>query len=375
MHDPCRLLLLVLLFALILITIHVAVAQETQQVQETQRVHWAPVPFDPNESVTGGLKTLTNPQERAAALELLDHARQNYTFYGPHSPAFTMKVSFASSGQSQYEGSGTMQETWVGRGDRWTAKIGSAEILRIIYGGRMWSDNPSAPIPMRVQMVRSSLLWPVMNARPRVMLRAAAATIAGKSVMCMLTSGGLIDVEQPRHWVEEEYCVDPESKNLMLWSVAPGHYVYYDYTTSTSFQGHVVANDISIYQAGSRVMRIHIDGIEDASGVKPESLRPSPEVMAKGQSFGLGSPMKYPIPVPTRQGVIPTTVQPVFVHATIDREGRVIEAEALQNSNPELAAKAIETVKSSNQGPGQAQREVFVNVEFMSGNRQVATTH
>ena len=85
--------------------------------------------------------------------------------------------------------------------------------------------------------------------------------------------------------------------------------------------------------------------------------------------------MKYPIPVPTRQGVIPTTVQPVFVHATIDREGRVIEAEALQNSNPELAAKAIDTVKSSNQGPGRVQREVFVNVEFMSGNRQVATTH
>jgi hypothetical protein len=63
------------------------------------------------------------------------------------------------------------------------------------------------------------------------------------------------------------------------------------------------------------------------------------------------------------------------VHATIDREGRVIEAEALQNSNPELAEKAIETLKNSNQGRSQGQREVFVNVEFMSGTRQVAATH
>ena len=122
-------------------------------------------------------------------------------------------------------------------------------------------------------------------------------------------------------------------------------------------------------------MQIHVDGIEDASGVKPESLRPSPEVMAKGPSFALGFPMKYPITVPTRQGVIPTVVQPVFVHATIDREGRVIEAEALQNSNPELAEKAIQTLKNSNQGRSQVQREVFVNVEFMSGSRQLAATH
>ena len=86
--------------------------------QEAPRRQWAAVPYDPSEPVTGGLKALTNPQERSAALELLDRARQNYTFYGPHAPAFTMKVSFTSNGQSQYEGSGSMQETWTGRGDR-----------------------------------------------------------------------------------------------------------------------------------------------------------------------------------------------------------------------------------------------------------------
>ncbi len=234
--------------------------------QEMPRVQWAPVPADPNEPVTTGLKALTNPQERAVALQLLDHARQNYTFYGPHAPSFTMKVSFASSGQSQYEGQGSMQETWIGRGDRWSAKLGSTETLRIIYKGQMWSDNPSAPVPMRVQMVRDALLWPVMNVPPRVMLRAAAATLSGKSAMCILVSGAMADVDQPRHWVEKEYCIDPESGNLLVWSEAPGHFVYYDYTTPVSFQGHVVANDISIYEAGSRVMQIQVDSITDASG-------------------------------------------------------------------------------------------------------------
>jgi len=342
--------------------------------QEAPRRQWAAVPYDPSEPVTGGLKALTNPQERSAALELLDRARQNYTFYGPHAPAFTMKVSFTSSGQSLYEGSGSMQETWIGRGDHWTARIGSTETQRFIYRGQMWGDNPSAPVPMRVQMARSALLWPVGTPWARVMLRASAATIAGKSAMCILTSGGMAIVEQPRHWVEKEYCIEPETGNLLVWSEAPGHFVFYDYTTSTEFQGHVVANDVSIYEAGHRVMQIHVDGIEDASSVKPESLQPTPQLMAKGPSFGLSFPMKFPLFVGSGQAMQPTTIpgqasqpttiQSVFVHATIDREGKVIEAEALQSSNPELAEKAIETVRSRNQGSSGTQREVYINVEF-----------
>lgn len=334
--------------------------------QERPRLQTAPVPYDPSEPVTGGLKALTNPQERSAALELLDRARQNYTFYGPHAPAFTMKVSFTSSGQSQYEGSGSMQETWIGQADHWSAKIGSTDTERFIYRNRMWSDNPSAPVPMRVQMARSALLWPVQTPWARVMLRASAATIGGKSAMCILTSGGLEIVDQPRHWVEKEYCIDPENGNLLVWSEAPGHFVFYDYTTTAQFQGHVVANDISIFEDGHRVMQIHVDGIEDASSVKPESLQPTAQLMAKGPSFGLGSPMKFPLFVGAGQGVPAAMIQSVFVHATIDRAGKVIEAEALQNSNPELAEKAIEALKSSNQGNSGMQREVYVNVELPS---------
>jgi|SRR5581483_9205631 len=345
---------------------------------EPPQISWAPVPFDANEPATSGLKVLTNPQERSAALQLLDRARQNYTFYGPHTPAFTMKLSFTSNGPLQYEGQGMMQETWIGYGaDRWSARIGSAETLRLFAGRHTWSDNPAAPIPLRVQMARSALLWPVVNPRPRVMLRAGAATVEGKAAMCILTSESMPVVDQPRHWVEKEYCVDPEGGNLLLWSEAPGHYVLYDYTTSTEFQGHVVANDISIYEAGSRVMQIHLDSLQDASGVDPQSLRPTAQLMAKGPSFGLRPPVKFPMRVPAPQGTVITSIQPVFVHATIDKNGHAIEAEALQNSNPELTSRALDLVKNSNEGEAEAQREAFIDVEFLQGNRnaQVAAAH
>jgi hypothetical protein len=82
--------------------------------------------------------------------------------------------------------------------------------------------------------------------------------------------------------------------------------------------------------------------------------------------------MRFPIPVTDAKGVMPTAIQPVLVHATIDRDGHVLEAEALQNSNPELAAKAIDIVRSRMQSRGSVQREAFVNVEFKTGTRQVA---
>lgn len=340
--------------------------------QEREPLQWSAVPYDANEPVTGGVKALTNPKERSAALELLDRARQNYTLYGPHQPAFNLKVSFTSYGTSQYEGQGTMEETWVGRADRWSARIGSAQVLRVIYGGQFFSDNPSGSIPMRVQMVRDALLWPVVNPWPRVMLRATAVTIEGKAAMCVLTSGSMSTADEPRHWVEKEYCVDPETGNMLVTSEAPGHFVFYDYTSSTEFQGHVVANDISIYEAGARVMKIHVDALTDASDVTPESLRPTPEMMAKGVSFGLSAPVKFPIRVYPPPGPVPTVIQPVFVHATVDRDGHVIEAETLQNSNSELAARALETVKNYRRGTSATQREEFVNVQFLTGNKQVA---
>ena len=155
----------------------------------------------------------------------------------------------------------------------------------------------------------------------------------------MVSSLGVQDTDQPRHWVEREYCVEPQNGNLVVWSEAPGHYVVYDYTSSIQFAGHVIAGDVTTYEAGHQVMKIHVDSIEEASGVKPESLAPTREILAKGPSFMLGLQSRFPFRVAAPSGTIPNLIQPVIVHAALDRSGRVLEAEALQNSNPRIGSK------------------------------------
>ena len=365
--------------AVLLATFSVAFAQQTVQtpaiqpeVVQPQPLKWAPVPPDANELVTSPPRALTDPQDRAIVLGLLDRARQNYNFFAPKLQPFLLKARFVSSGQLPYEGQGTMEQIWNDRFNRWTAKIGSMETVRIGIGRNMWSDDPSAPVPLRVQMARSALLWPVDSIAPRAMLRAADTSLGGKALICVLSSLGVQDTDQPRHWVEREYCVEPQNGNLVVWSEAPGHYVVYDYTSSIQFAGHVIAGDVTIYEAGHQVMKIHVDSIEDASGINPESLVPSREILAKGPSFMLGLQSRFPFRVAAPSGTIPNLIQPVIVHASLDRSGHVLEAEALQNSNPELAANAIDKLKSGTWGTSPWQREVFVDVEFLVGNQQVA---
>ena len=59
------------------------------------------------------------------------------------------------------------------------------------------------------------------------------------------------------------------------------------------------------------------------------------------------------------------------IHASIDDEGKVIEAEALQNSDPSLSEAALSLVRKSTYPPrtrarGPVQTEVFIKVEFGS---------
>jgi hypothetical protein len=64
-----------------------------------------------------------------------------------------------------------------------------------------------------------------------------------------------------------------------------------------------------------------------------------------------------------------TIVQPVIVHATLDVDGHVVEAEALQNVDAVLSRSAVELVQRRNFGSGirndgaPQQREVFVTVQ------------
>ena len=62
-------------------------------------------------------------------------------------------------------------------------------------------------------------------------------------------------------------------------------------------------------------------------------------------------------------------IEPVIVHAVLDKKGRVVEAEALRHSDSLLSEAALAIVERSNYAKRDegrpVQREAFINVQFV----------
>jgi hypothetical protein len=116
-----------------------------------------PPPPDLLEMVTREPQTLTKPADRAAALDLLDRAWQNYNLHDISTP-YSLKVSFETNMGAQVEGQGTMEELSDGGAHwRWSARLQDSLVVRIGSDERVYGTNPSEPVPLRVQMIRSAL--------------------------------------------------------------------------------------------------------------------------------------------------------------------------------------------------------------------------
>ena len=125
----------------------------------------APLPYDPLELATGPTVVPDTPEKRAVLLNLLERARQNSAMHTPGTAPFTLKVSFNSvGGDSHSQGYGEVEETWLnGQTWRWSARLGDYSQLRIFYEGAAYDDKPRGHIPLRIQMVRNSVFWPVVG--------------------------------------------------------------------------------------------------------------------------------------------------------------------------------------------------------------------
>ena len=120
-----------------------------------------PPPFDPHEMVTREPRTLSRVADRKVALDLLDRTRQNYNLRDITTP-YELKVSFETNGAAQSEGAGAMDEVSDGGSHwRWTAELQGVHVTRIGSDGRVYGTNASEPVPLRVQMVRAALHWPI----------------------------------------------------------------------------------------------------------------------------------------------------------------------------------------------------------------------
>jgi hypothetical protein len=187
----------------------------------------------------------------------------------------------------------------------------------------------------------------------------------------MLISGGGNDATATpgRRWEETEYCIDPKTGLLRTYSEAPGIYNVYDYSETLQFHGRTLARQISIVEDGVTVLQIHLDSLTDAANSDPDQFVPTKKMLSHGPGDILTGPFRFPQSVaapPGHNGV----VQPVIVHAVLDKKGHVVEAEALQHTDPALSEAALAIVEHSNyprpeNGGRPVQREAFINVRFV----------
>ena len=324
-----------------------------------------PPPPDPHEMVTREPRTLTKPADRSAALDLLDRARQNFNLHDISTP-YALKVSFETNGAAEMEGEWTMDEISDGESHwRWMAQLGDSVVIRIGANGRVYGTNPSEPVPLRVQLVRSALHWPIMRNAGASAIRAADVERDGKAMSCLLLSASIPPNPAPRSWVEREYCIDRATGLLQMWSEAPGIYAVYDYDGVAPFHAHTLPRQISIFEDGRPAVQVRVERFEDAPNLDPNLFKPAPEMADAGESFTLASPTRFPMRVDPSDAPTSPFFQPVIVHAILDaQDGSVLDAEALQNSDKDLSRAAIEMVRSTSFPPSGFQQEAFINVQF-----------
>jgi hypothetical protein len=331
----------------------------------------APLPYDPWELATGPNVVQDTPEKRALVLNLLERARQNSAMHTPGTAPFTIKISFNSTGgDSHSQGHGELEETWLdGQTWRWSARLGEYSQLRIFYEGAAYDDKPRGHMPLRLQMVRNSVFWPIVGNFSASLIRMATAKWEGTAVVCILISGSGNDATATpgRRWEESEYCIDPKTGLLRIHSEAPGIYSVYDYNGGIQFHGRVLPRQTTIVEGGSSVLQIHLDTLEDANNDSNQFV-PTKKMLSHGPGAIMVGPFRFPEFVRTPPGYS-GAIQPVIVHAILDQKGKVLDAEVVQTSDPALAAAALGVVWRSSYLPAQRQerrlqREAFINVKF-----------
>jgi beta-lactamase regulating signal transducer with metallopeptidase domain len=313
-----------------------------------------PVPLDTEEPVRGSIRTLATVTERAAALSLLERARQNSDMHLAGTPPFRLDVTFLASGNVLYAGSGTLSETWLS-GQRWTwsANFAGYSETRIGRGQVGFEEQPVPAVPMRVHMVREAVFWPVRFG-PGAKLRAATALRQGKTLTCVLLNGQA-DPETPmRLWAEQEYCIDNASGLLDVFSPAPGTYFAYNY--GNDFHGRMVPDRITASVGGFRVLDAQIV-ISDAN---PESVPVATAAYRPGITLEAGR--KFLISTPST--LVTSSIQTVIVHAALSPEGAVLEEEVSASADPRLSQAALDVVRQHPFPQALTQRDAYVSVGF-----------
>ncbi len=313
------------------------------------------------EPVKGAISVPSTPTERSAAFSLLERALQNSDMHMTGTAPFHLDATFNTGGNVNYAGLGQLTETWLsGKSWRWTARLGSYSQIQIGYNGSTFAEKKT-PIPLRIQMLRNAIFWPVrLNSAAEI--RTAAVLWNGKPATCLLTSGmmGLATTTQTRLWEETEYCIDNASGLLQVYSIAPGSYAVYEYANA-QFHGHIVPDRIMFVINGATVLDSQIR-ITDAGSVNASMLTPTQQMIANGPAITLRAPERFPIEIPSAS--INGKTYPVIILASIDVSGNVLEEELASSSDGALVQSALDLVRKTTFPAQGEQRQAYINVKF-----------
>jgi hypothetical protein len=340
----------------------------------------APLPKDPLELVTGHVFAIAEPSYRAAVTQLLARARESYALRSA-GHGYDLKVAFTvhSDGQTEHDGDWAMEDIFdPNQGFRWTAKgPDSYAVTRISASGKLYGDDTSNYIPLRLHEARAALFDPIPSSQHvvRAAIRTSNVLYKGVQLTCVLLSapGGAETAAPGRRWDETEECIDPQSGLLQVHSQVPGRYYAYDYSNGPQFAGHKLPRKVIVTEAGKTVTEITVQSLEEIAAADPILFEPTAEMQARGRPVGMEGAQKIFRIAGARPFALGAKVHAVCVFGVITPSGQLVEAHSLQPSDPNSraaveAAKQMSFAHAEPAGTSPKQHFVFVIEEFVSSH-------
>jgi hypothetical protein len=337
-----------------------------------------PVPYDPSEAVIGDAPLIRDAKDRAATLQLLLTA-QRLSNVRLH--AYDLKTTFTSYGSLPSDGRWTLEDTSPGVSIyRWTAQGPSFSAVFLSLDRLLSSNEPGGAVPLRLAQVRSAIFGVYApQIGPYATLRVANSELRGGEFQCVLVGRGNFGKTEPnfakgRSFDESEYCVDPRTGLLAMYSPFAGEYIHYDYANAQHFHDVTIPDRFTITEGGKTIIEARTESVSDAPPKSSnlfvaEGLAP----IGAGVVLEVPSLMRGVRPLPNASPGESANVEVVVVHGVVSPDGKLNEAEVVTSTNPGLDRDALEYAAKNptlrmgaNAQPGAAQhpREMVFTEEF-----------
>jgi hypothetical protein len=286
-------------------------------------------------------QTAKTPEERAAALALLNSAREksNVRAY-----PYDLKTQFTSFGSSPSDGVWNLEDISPDRQTyRWTADGPGFSALYLRANGLQWGSDPLGNIPLRLAQAREAIFFQYSLVGRYASLRLASGFLDGGQVRCILVRKGAGNrmLSGGRNWDETEYCAN-DAGLLVTYSPVPGLYFHYDYSSALHFRDKVIPGAFAIEQAGQLAVQAKTLSVTDAPGADNAMFRTTGlEQLGVGIVVGPAEIIEDFVHAERLSSMSNPTTQIVIVHGLADLDGHRQEPEVLESTNPALEQDAL----------------------------------